>query len=162
MMRRCFPAPFLSAALLASWLLLNQSLSAGHLVLALLLAVVIPWFTHGIGGPTLRLRRPAVALRLGGHFVSDIVSSNLDVLRRSLGREADICPGFVWVPLDLTEPRAIAILSSMITLTPGTLSADLSEDRQHLLVHAFHLDDGESLVAGIKSRYEAPLREIFE
>lgn len=161
-MVRWLPAPFLSLVLAGEWLLLNQSLSAGHIVLALLFAIVIPLLTHGFGGSPLRLHRPGVALRLLGHFLTDIASSNLEVLRRSLGREADIHPGFVWVPLALAEPRAIAILSSMITLTPGTLSADLSEDRRHLLVHAFHLDDADALVASIKARYEAPLREIFE
>jgi len=47
-------------------------------------------------------------------------------------------------------------------MTPGTLSADLSADRQHLLVHAFNIDDEAALIASIKSRYEAPLMEIFK
>mgnify|MGYP002355462163 CR=1 FL=1 len=159
---RWLPSPFLSALLFGVWLLLNQSVSAGHLVLGLVFAVSIPLATAGVQGPTPRIKRPAVALRLFGHFLWDILVSNLEVLRRSLGPETALRPGFVWVPLALSEPRAIAVLSSMITLTPGTLTADLSEDRRHLLVHALHVDDAAALVAGIKSRYEAPLREIFE
>lgn len=161
-MRRVLPAPLLSVLLFVAWLLLNQTLDAAHLVLAALLAVLVPLATKGLRGPSPRQRRPLVAARLFGVFAWDIVVSNLDVLRRSLGSESALKPGFVWVPLDVREPQAIALLSSMITLTPGTLTADLSEDRRHLLVHAFHVDDAEALAAQIKARYETPLREIFE
>jgi multicomponent K+:H+ antiporter subunit E len=47
-------------------------------------------------------------------------------------------------------------------MTPGTLSVDLSDDRQHLLVHALHVDDPADLIASIKQRYERPLMTIFE
>jgi multicomponent K+:H+ antiporter subunit E len=56
-------------------------------------------------------------------------------------------------------------LAGIITMTPGTLSSDLSPDRKHLLVHALHCPDEAAeaaLVADIKARYEAPLMEIFE
>lgn len=159
---RWLPSPLLSALLFAAWLLLNQTLDPAHAVLAALLALLVPLATARLRQPPARQRRPGVALRLLAVFAWDIVVSNLDVLRRSMGPQASLRPGFVWVPLDVREPQAIAILSSMITLTPGTLTADLSEDRRHLLVHAFHVDDAAALAAQIKSRYERPLREIFE
>ena len=51
-------------------------------------------------------------------------------------------------------------LAGIITMTPGTLSAELSEDRRHLLVHAFNVDDEPALIAQIKARYEAPLTHL--
>lgn len=161
-MRRWLPHPITSLLLAAVWLLLNQSASAGNLVLALLFAVTIPLLLAPLRPVRLRLRKPGVALSLLGVFLYDVVMSNIEVARRVLGPEAAIRPDFVWVPLDLTEPHAIATLAAIITLTPGTLSADLSEDRRHLLVHAFNVDDPEALIAGIKQRYERPLMEIFE
>jgi multicomponent K+:H+ antiporter subunit E len=161
-MRRWLPRPLTSVALVAVWLLLNQSLSAGNWVLALLFAVAIPLVLAPLRPARLHLRRPGVALRLLGVFLYDLVMSNLEVARRVLGPEAAIRPGFVWIPLDLAEPHAVATLAAIITLTPGTLSADLSEDRRHLLVHAFNVDDPAALIAGIKQRYERPLMEIFE
>ena len=55
----------------------------------------------------------------------------------------------------------ITALASLITLTPGTVSAELSDDRRYLLIHALDLQDPEALIDEIKSRYEAPLKEIF-
>jgi multicomponent K+:H+ antiporter subunit E len=161
-MRRWLPHPVTSLLIAAVWLLLNQSASAGNLVLAVLFALTIPLVLAPLRPVSLRLRKPGVALRLLGVFLYDVVMSNIEVARRVLGPEAAIRPGFVWIPLELTEPHAIATLAAIITLTPGTLSADLTEDRRHLLVHAFNVDEPEALIAGIKNRYERPLLEIFE
>jgi len=79
-----------------------------------------------------------------------------------LGPEERIRPGFVWVPLAIRDAYGTASLASIITMTPGTLSVDLSHDRRHLLVHALHVDDPAELIASIKSRYEQPLMAIFE
>jgi multicomponent K+:H+ antiporter subunit E len=91
----------------------------------------------------------------------DIVLSNIEVARRILGPERAITPGFIWLPLDLGNIHGITALASIITLTPGTLSTELTEDRRHLLVHCFNLRDPEATIATIKARYEAPLKEIF-
>lgn len=148
------------ALVFAGWLLLNGSASPGNLLIAALLALVVPPL---VGAGRVRLRALPVALRLAGTVLWDIVRSNLDVTRRVLGADAAIHPRFVWVPLDLQSPPGIVVLASIITLTPGTVSAELSPDRRRLLVHALHTDgDGSDIVADIKQRYEAPLREIFE
>jgi multicomponent K+:H+ antiporter subunit E len=156
------PAPLISVALLATWLLLNGSLSAGHIVLGAALAIVIPWFTERLRPDRTRLKRPGVALRLGAVVAKDILLSNIEVARRILGPESAIRPRFVWVPLDIRDPYGIVALAGIVTLTPGTLSSDLSDDRRHLLVHAFNVGDEAALIAEIKTRYEAPLMEIFE
>jgi len=65
------------------------------------------------------------------------------------------------VPLELTQPMSISLLASIITMTPGTVSADLSEGNAMLLVHALSCDDPDALIAEIKQRYEKPLIEIF-
>ena len=111
---------------------------------------------HGLD-PTECAERVLLAQRV----LWDIVLSNIEVARRILGPERAITPGFLWLPLDLTNLHGITALASIITLTPGTLSAELSEDRRHLLVHCFNLRDAEATVAAIKQRYEAPLKEIF-
>lgn len=161
-MKRWLPAPLLSATLFAVWLLLNNTVDAAHLVLGVLVAIVVPWFTERLRPERPRIRRPLVILRLGLVVLWDIVMSNIEVARRILGPEAAIRPAFVWLPLDLTDPHAIVSLAGIITMTPGTLSAELSADRRHLLVHAFNVDDEAALIAQMKARYEAPLKEIFE
>lgn len=161
-MRKLLPAPGISLLLFVAWLMLNQSTSAGHLVLAALFAIVLPWFTERLRPDHARLHEPGLALRLLGVVLKDIVLSNIEVAKRVLGPERLIQPKFVWVPLTLKDPHGIVTLAGMITMTPGTLSADLTEDRRFLLVHAFNVSDEAALVADIQDRYEAPLIRIFE
>ena len=161
-MKRRFPAPLLSATLFAVWLLLNNTLDPAQLVLGAALAIVVPWFTETLRPERPRVRKPLLIVRLGLVVLWDIVLSNIEVARRILGPEEAIRPAFVWMPLELTDPHAIVSLAGIITMTPGTLSAELSPDRRHLLVHAFNVDDEAALIAQMKARYEAPLKEIFE
>ena len=65
------------------------------------------------------------------------------------------------MPLGITNEQGIAVLAAMITMTPGTMSADIAPDRRWLLVHAFNVDDEAALIGDIQQRYERPLREIF-
>lgn len=159
---KLLPAPLLSATLFAAWLMMNQSASAGNIVLAAMFAVGLPLTFGGFRVDPPRIRHPGKIVRLGLIVLYDIVMSNIEVARRILGPESRIHPRFVWVPLDIRDPHGIAALAGIITMTPGTLSSDLTDDRRHLLVHALNVDDEAELIASIKTRYEAPLREIFE
>jgi len=160
-MNRLLPAPGLSITLWTAWLLLNNTLAPGHLVLGALLAWVVPLLVRPLWPDRPRLQRPGIAFRLALVVLRDIVTANMEVARRVLGPELALRPGFVRVPLAIRDPYGIATLAGIITLTPGTLSADLAPDHGHLLVHALHVDDEKALVESIKARYEAPLLEIF-
>lgn len=160
-MRRLLPSPPLSVALLLVWLLLNGTLAPGQVLLGALLALALPRLTVRLRPERLRVRRPLRAARLLVVVLVDIVLANIEVARRILGPESVLRPRFVWLPLDIRDPYGIAALAGIITLTPGTLSSDLSADRRYLLVHAFNCDDPAALAASIKQRYERPLMEIF-
>jgi multicomponent K+:H+ antiporter subunit E len=103
-----------------------------------------------------------MAARLVATVFADIVTSNRQVARLILGRTDQLKPGFVWVRLDLQQPGAINLLCAIVTMTPGTVSAELSDDRKWLLVHGLDVGDPPALAALIKARYETPVREIFE
>ncbi len=105
--------------------------------------------------------RIGLALRLLAVFLWDIVVSNFAVAKRILGPESAIRPRFVWVPLTLRGERLLATYAGMITMTPGTLSVDISADHRWLLVHAFDVDDEAELRRSLHERYERPLMEIF-
>jgi multicomponent K+:H+ antiporter subunit E len=160
--RRLLPAPWLSLVLAIVWPVLNQSWSAGQWLLGAVLAIVIPWFTEPLRADKPVLRRPVVALRLAAVVLKDIVTSNLEVARLILGRESAIRPAYLWLPLSITDAHGIVALAGIVTMTPGTLSADLTPDRRHLLIHAFNVGDAAALIGTIKTRYEAPLMEIFQ
>lgn len=162
---RLLPTPVLSVVLFLTWLMLNESVSVGHMLLALALALALPWWVQRFREHRTPVRRLDTALRLAARVAVDIVVSNIEVARRVLGPEAALHPVFIWIPLDISEPRGMVTLAGIVTLTPGTLSSEITADRRHLLVHALHCPDDAAvaaLVAGIRARYEAPLKEIFE
>ena len=162
-MKRLVPAPLLSVLLFVLWLLLNRSLDTGQLLLALLLALVIPVLSSGLRPLPVRIRHPLVVLRLMLSVAADSVRSNIAVARLLLipdkRRHAS---GFVHVPLDLRDPNALAVLAMIVCITPGTAWAELSLDRATLLLHVLEVDDAVAIAALVKSRYERPLMEIFE
>ena len=75
---------------------------------------------------------------------------------------AKIQSAWITVPLDLTSPEAISLLAGTITMTPGTLTADMSACGRALLVHALHAPDPDATRDDIKARYESRLQRIFE
>ena len=163
MMRRWLPSPSLSLALFVVWLLLNQTLDLGTLLLAAVFAVIVPLLTRGLRPATVRMRKPGVALRLTLRALGDMLYSALTVGKLLLTRRTSQIKGqFVEIPLDVRDPNALAMLAMICCLTPGTAWGELSFDRSRLLLHVFDMKDEAAFIAMIKTRYEAPLREIFE
>ena len=159
--KRWLPSLPLSVTVFCFWLLMNDEISVGQVVMALVLALVIPPFAARLDREFARIGRLRSVPRMLGVLLWDIVQANVTVALQVLGPERKIRPGFIWVPLDIDNIHGIAALTSIITLTPGTVSSALSDDRRHLLVHVLNLDDAEQVVRQIKTRYEAPLMEIF-
>lgn len=155
------PHPLLTPALAVIWLLLNNSVAPGQILLGLLLGWAIPRFTLAFWPERVRIHAPGRLLHFGGVFLYDVLVANLSVARLILAGPRTLRPAFVVVPLDLANDLAISLLANTICLTPGTVSARLSADRRQLLVHALDCDDPAALIATIKTRFEAPLKEIF-
>lgn len=160
--RHWLPHPLLTPMLAVIWLLLNNSAAPGQILLGLLLGWAIPRFTLAFWPEQVRIHAPGRLLRFGGVFLYDVIVANLSVARLILAGPRGLRPIFVSVPLDLSNDLAISLLANTICLTPGTVSARLSTDRRHLLVHALDCGDPAELVATIKTRFEAPLKAIFE
>lgn len=164
--RRLLPRPWTALWLWVAWLLLNQTVAPAHLVLGAILALVLSRLPGDADTAEGRYegawRRPLIAARLSAIVLRDIVVANLQVSARILGPTARLNPRFIWVPLDVRRPRSITLLAGIVTMTPGTLSAELSDDHRQLLVHGLDMGDPEALIAEIKTRYEAPIRELFE
>jgi multicomponent K+:H+ antiporter subunit E len=162
-MTRWLPAPLLSAGLFALWLLLNQSLSLGNLLLGAAVAIVMPLLMAPLRLPAGRLRDPLVLARLILRVGGDVVLSALDVGRGVLRAGRNPPRGrFVVVPLELRNAHALTALAMITTVVPGTVWCELAPDRSALLLHVFDLDEEATFVAHFKGRYERPLLEIFE
>ncbi|MFZ1576486.1 MAG: Na+/H+ antiporter subunit E [Chromatiaceae bacterium] len=159
---RWLPQPRLTLVLVLVWLLLNNSLGPGHILLGLLLGWLIPLFSRRFWSETLQFHAPLTLLRFVGVVLWDILVANLTVARLILGQPRQLRSAFFEVPLDLKGEIGISLLANTISLTPGTVSLELSSDHSSLLVHALDAPDPDALVQEIKGRYEAPLKKVFE
>ncbi|WP_233800592.1 Na+/H+ antiporter subunit E [Paraburkholderia sp. HP33-1] len=162
MLKRLFPHPWLTVVLIICWVLLMNDVSPGNLLLGAALGCVISFrVAEGLWLRPLRFGRPWLLVRLALRVVVDIIVANVEVALLVLGPTKRLRPAFIEVPLDSTHEIALTLLVSVVSLSPGTLCAELSDDRARLCVHVLDLDDEAELIALIKSRYEAPLMEIF-
>jgi multicomponent K+:H+ antiporter subunit E len=153
--------PWLSLLIAVGWLLLQGSLAPANLLWAVILGLGLPWLLHGFIGPAPRLRAGGVALRLLATVLWDIVVANLTVARIVLHPGVTPQPAWVRVHYSLQDPRAVMLLATIITTTPGTVSCVVDEDRREILVHALDTRDAPALAQDILHRYESPLKEIF-
>lgn len=161
-LRKLFPHPWLSAALLVTWFLLVNHVMLGSLVLASILAVLIPIVIAAFWPSSVPIRNFPAILEFGAVVLWDIIVANFVVARLVLFMPNDrMQPAWITVPLDLTVPEGIVVLSATITLTPGTVTAEMSADGRALLVHALHAPDPDAVRDEIKTRYEARLKRIF-
>ncbi|WP_299296791.1 Na+/H+ antiporter subunit E [uncultured Tateyamaria sp.] len=156
------PHPLLTLLLALVWILLQNELSAGMAVFGLILGIIIPrgtaiWWPDQPKG--LHLGKMASYTLV---VLWDILVANIEVAWIVLTvPNAKLKPAWIVIPLDLRMPEAITVLAGTITLTPGTVSADLSDQGRCLLVHVLHTDDPDAVRDDIKSRYESRLMEIF-
>ncbi|TRY29074.1 Na+/H+ antiporter subunit E [Aliiglaciecola sp. M165] len=160
---RAFPMPSHSLMLLIVWLMINSTVSLGHILLGTVLAIAIPLLCAPLRVPQSGIKKPLKALLYVFVVLKDIVVANLQVALLVLGPLRKIKPGFVAVPLDLPDTLPITVLASTVTMTPGTVSADVSKDQKWLYVHVLDMPDNEQEVIDlIKNRYESRIKEIFE
>lgn len=164
------PTPARSVLLFAVWIVLNNSVAPVHLLAGLVLAVLIPRLTVSFSDPQPQVRRWSLAFGYIGTVLLDIVVANLQVIKLVLGPNKNLQPGFVLVPLAITDALPLTILAGTVSLTPGTVSAEIlpyqldatSSPPRYLLLHVLDLQDEAQLIASIKQRYEQPLKEIFQ
>jgi multicomponent K+:H+ antiporter subunit E len=162
-LHRLLPHPVLTVLLTIIWLLLVNSFSLNSLVMGLILGLLIPFATAAYWPERPRIRRPFAVFSYVLLVMWDILVANVVVAWTILTKRNDAMhPTWVSIPLDLKRPEAISILAGTITLTPGTVSADLSDQGNALLVHALDARDPDAVRDEIKERYERRLKEIFE
>lgn len=162
-MKRWLPFPIQSAFLFAMWLLLNQTLAPAHVLFAALAAWGLPWWFRGLQPiRAQQVRKPAVIITLFAKVIWDICVSAWDVSVVIWGpRWRRQHSGFMTIPMDMTSPHGLAVLACIINSTPGTVWAELTDDRRYLMIHVLDLRDEAAWRKVIKERYEQPLMEIF-
>lgn len=159
---RFLPRPRLSLSLLVMWLLLQSSITFATVFFGAILGLMIPILTHQLWPEEYRKMKYFLFFRFILVVMKDIVLASLNVARLIIESPRNLRPAFVSFPLELQDGFAITVLASTISLTPGTVSSNVSGDRKYLLIHALDVESEEELIQTIKTRYETPLREIFQ
>lgn len=162
MLRRLYPHPWLSVLLFVTWFGLVNQLKVGSAVMALILATVIPLLTAPWWPNRPVIRDWPALVRYVFLVLWDILVANMQVARIILFMpRAAIQSRWIAVPIDLRSPEAITLLAGTITMTPGTLTADMSANARVLLIHSLHAPDPDAIRDEIKARYESRLERIF-
>lgn len=152
---------FLHILLTLAWLALTGKFTATNFVVGFALAFPVVWLSQR-GEATffylIRIRRLA---GFAAFFLWELVKANLRVAHDVLTPRHHMRPGVVAVPLELQTDMQILVLTTLITLTPGTLSLDVSTDRRTLYIHAMYIDDVDQFREAIKEGYERRVREVL-
>jgi multicomponent Na+:H+ antiporter subunit E len=154
----------LAGVLALMWAAITGQFTLENLLLGLAIGILALVLLRGQVARPRALRQLRRGFMLFAVFLREMVLSAVRVALVVIDpkMKEKLRPAFVAVPLDLETDGQITLLANMVTLTPGTLSVDVSEDRSVLIVHVLTLKDRETLIAGIKTGFEARIKEVFD
>ena len=150
------------AFLVFAWVAVTGEVSVANLLEGAVLAGLLVLLLRVPLRRRFRFEKVPKALGLLLYFLKEILLSNAAVARSLLSPVSSLSPGIVAVPLDLKSDAGITVLANLVTLTPGTLSLDVSPDRRTLYVHALHVEDPDAFRREVKEGFERRVKEVFE
>lgn len=154
---------FLLNVLLAiAWVALTGEFTPTNFFVGFLLVTITLRLTQQTAGTERYLHRVRISIRFVLFFLWELVIASIRTTIWVLRPRLDMKPAVVRVPLDLKTDAEITMLANLITLTPGTLSLDVSPDKKYLFVHVFNIDSREQFVREIKHGFEQRVKEIMQ
>lgn len=152
----------LNVFLALAWVALTGELNPVNFFFGFGLGYLLLWLLRShVGAEQYFVKVPRV-LGLLAFFTWEVIVANIRVAISVLSPLRRLRPGIVAIPLDVRTDAEITLLANLITLTPGTMSLDISTDRRVLYVHAMHVDDPEQFRRDTKQGFERRIREVFE
>lgn len=143
------------------WVAATGNFSFINLFIGFLIGFLVLVFTRRIVGSPEYFIKVGQVLGLGLFFIWELILANLRVAHDVITPRHYMRPGVLAIPLDAQTDLEITMLSNLITLTPGTLSLDISVDRRVLYLHAMYIDDPEEVRRKIKDGYERRILEVL-
>lgn len=151
----------LNIFLAVAWMAITGVFTAENLFAGFFLSALVIWIVQSAGRPTPYFAKWRQLLFFAGFFILELVKANLRLAIDVVTPRHRMKPGVLAIPLDIETDAEIMLLSTLITLTPGTLSLDVSEDRKILYIHAMYIDDPETFRQSVKKGFEARVMELF-
>jgi multicomponent Na+:H+ antiporter subunit E len=153
---------FLNLSLAFVWCLLQNEISLQQFVIGYLVGAGIMLFFLRVFHEELYFRKVGLGLRLLGFFIKELLIANWAVVKQVLSPRLKARPGIIAYPLELQNDILITLLANMITLTPGTLSVEVSPDRRFLFIHVLDIADSEEEKRKIKDGFERYLQRLAQ
>lgn len=139
---------------------MNADFTVGTFVTGYIIGLVAVYILRGFLPGRFYLKRLYWMIRLFFVFIIELIKANIDVVRIVMAPKIDIHPGFYAYPNDLEEEWEVALLSTLITLTPGTVVVAISEDYSIIYIHGLDMDDADTEIATIKTSFENVIKEV--
>lgn len=144
------------------WVALTGSFQVVNFVFGFALSFLIMWVIAGRQEDKRYFTLTGKLIAFAGYFLKELLKANLQVAYDVVTPKFYMRPGIVAVPLDIRSDLGITLLANIISLTPGTLSLDVSDDRRVLYIHAMYIRDQASFVRSIKDGFEKRLLDILQ
>ena len=152
----------LNVLLALAWAALSGQLTPENLLAGFVLGYLLLWLARRALGSTGYVAQVPKVILFIGYFLVELFKANVRVAWEVLTPNLNMRPAIVAIPLDLRRDFAITLLAQLITLTPGTLSLDVSSDKRVLYVHSMYVSDVEAFRREIKDGFERRVKELFE
>lgn len=151
----------LNIILACLWMFLESSFSFATFIIGFIIGIFLLFFMRRFLGSRFYLFRLFALVKLVFRFLHDLIVSTVHVSRNVLKKDMNIRPGLFRYDTTLETDWEVTMLALLITLTPGTLSIDISDDYKAIYVHSLHVPNIEEEIATIRKSYEGAIMEVF-
>lgn len=154
---------FLANLILAFiWVALTGSFDVANVIFGFFLSYFVLWIITRGSGRARYFRMVPKVISFFFFFSYELIKANLQVAWEMGTPKFHMTPGIVGVPLDVQSDAEITMLANLITLTPGTLSLDVSEDKKILYVYSMYITNREDFIQGIKNGFEKRIKQLYQ
>jgi multicomponent Na+:H+ antiporter subunit E len=150
----------LNLILALTWAALQGDLNVINLVIGFLVSAAVIYVFRQMFFEPRYFTKIGLGIKLVLVFFKELIKANLSVLKIVISPRLRVRSGVIAMPTELRNDVALTLLANMITLTPGTLTLDISPDRRYLFVHTLNLDDPEDVKREIRMAFEVYLQEL--
>ncbi|MFC4323463.1 Na+/H+ antiporter subunit E [Litchfieldia salsa] len=142
------------------WMFLGNSFTVGSLFGGYLIGLLMIFMMRRFFPQRFYLSNVIAVIKLLFIFIKELILSNIEILKIILKPKLDIRPGIFALPTELEKDWEITTLANLITLTPGTLVLEISDDRKTLYIHAMDLKNVQESIDSIKNTFEKAIKEV--
>ncbi|MDD2220789.1 MAG: Na+/H+ antiporter subunit E [Clostridia bacterium] len=150
---------FANIAIALIWAFLHTSYTFKDFFIGFVIGAILLYIFQRRFGQDFYLRKILKVLKLSFIFLKEIVVANFQVFFLVIKPKLYLRPGIIQLPIDVRSPLKIVLLANMITLTPGTLTMEISPDNKILYIHVLDIGDEEAIKNDIRTKFENNIKE---